>query len=199
MKSRTKLFLKFLLGVVIISVFLWLNLVYRIYKQSTINETQQADAIVVLGASQWNGQPSPVLQSRLDHALALYKLNLSDHFILTGGIGENNVMSESLAGKNYLIQQGIIEENIFIEEKSRTTWQNLKEVVNILEQHNFNSVILVSDGFHMFRLQRMAEDLEIINYISPVEKEVIKQNKLTNFKYIIRESVVYVLYRLFKI
>jgi len=199
MKSKVKLFLKFLFGLIIIFLFLWLSLIYRVYKYSIINEVQKADAIIVLGASQWNGQPSPVLKDRLDHALSLYEENLSDSFILTGGFGEDDNISESQAGKSYLMQKGITEENIFIEEKSKTTWQNLNEAVKIINQQDFNSIILVSDRFHMFRLKKMVNDLGVRNYISPVQDGIIEKDKITNFKYVVRESIVYILYRLFKI
>ena len=197
-KQRTKLLLKLLLGITIVSLFLWLNLVYKIYRQSIVNEVQKADAIIVLGASQWDGKPSPVFKDRLDHALSLYEKNSSDSFILTGGFGEDDNMSESQAGKSYLMQKGITEENIFIEEKSKTTWQNLNEAVKIINQQDFNSIILVSDGFHMFRLKKMANDLGIKNYIYPVQNGIIEKDKITNFKYVVRESIVYILYRLFK-
>ncbi|MFH0854813.1 MAG: YdcF family protein [bacterium] len=193
MKIRFK---KILFGLIIVVLCFFFIFIHKIYKQSVIDEAQKADVIVVLGASQWNGQPSPVLRNRLDHAYSLYRLKFSNKFILTGGVGEGENVSESQAGKNYLMQKGVEEENIFIEEKSKTTWQNLNEAKNILEQKKFNSIILVSDGFHMFRLKQMANDLEIENYISPVEAG---KNKLTNFKYVLRESVVYILYKLFKI
>lgn len=196
---KIKIFIKILIGLIIVFFLFWLNLIYRIYKYSFIDETQKANAIIVLGASQWNGKPSPVLKDRLDHALFIYKEKLSNNFILTGGIGENGNMSESQAGKNYLIEKGIAEESIFIEEISKTTWENLNEALKIAHQQNFNSVILASNKFHSFRIKKMANNLEIKNFISSVKNGIIEQNKFINFKYILRESAVYILYKIFKI
>ena len=196
--------MRILLCLIIISVVVGFSaLIFRIYKQSMIDEVLEThvsvDTLVVLGASQWNNQPSPVFKSRLDHAVDLYKDSYAPNIILTGGVGEGEVSSESSVGREYLISKGINKDVIYIEEQGRTSWQSLNQVARILKKQNLRSVILVSDGFHMMRLKKMAADLNIESYASPVKTGPVTKNKFEEFKYILRETLVYVAYLLFKI
>lgn len=191
--------LKIFFGLIIIAILGLGGLIEKIYSQVNKDEAQNADAIIVLGASQWNGQPSPVFQARLDQALDLYNKNLASNIILTGGIGEGEIISESEVGKNYLINKGIEAENILTEKFGRTSWQSLNGVVEILDKKNLHSIILVSDGFHLMRLKKMAKDLGLETYASPAKNSPIAQNKLAEFKYVLREAQVFILYLLFEI
>jgi len=191
-------FKKILLSLCIIFIVIYIILGLRIYYYSNIDETEKADAIVVLGAAQWSGQPSPVFKARLEHVLSLYKNRFSSKIILTGGIGKKETISEAQVGKEYLVEIGVDVEDVFMEDTGETSLQSLKEVVRISEEQNFKSVILVSDGFHIMRLKRMAKDLNINAFSSPVKKSSIS-SAYVNFKYIMREVSVYILYLLFKI
>jgi len=177
----------------------WISFLAKIYYYSDIDNRKKADSILVLGASQWNGEPSPVFKSRLDHAYGLYRDGYADSIILTGGTGKGEEISEAAAGKKYLVKKGIDGFKIFMEEKGRTSWQSLNEADKILKEHNFKSVILVSDGFHVMRLKKMTEDLGINSYGSPVKNGPVNNNWRALFKYVVRESVVYVLYLLFRV
>ncbi|MDP3015159.1 MAG: YdcF family protein [bacterium] len=192
-------FFRILLGLIILALIYYVWLIVKIYNQINIDEAQKAEAVVVLGASQWNNQPSPVLKTRLDYALSLYNQGLSSKIILTGGVGKGEIISESQVGKDYLIEKGVDSQNIFIEEKGHTSWQSLNQVAQILKEQNLNSIILVSDGFHMMRLNKMAKDLGIQAYGSRVIESPISKSKITEFKYIVREAWVYILYLLFEI
>jgi len=185
------LFLAILLG--------WIYLLGKIFYHSQIDTIEKADSIVVLGASQWSGEPSPVFKARLDHARDLYKEGYAGEIVLTGGVGEGEKISEAMAGKNYLTERGVGGSYIFMEEKGRTSWQSLKTVAGILKEQNLNSIIIVSDGFHMMRLGKMAEGLGIKSYSAPVKIGPVNNNWRAAIKYYIRESVVYVLYLLFKV
>ncbi len=193
-KNKFKIILAVLLVILVIG---WLVLVVLIYRQSAVDEAGSANAIVVLGAAQWGGAPSPIYKARLEQALSLYILYYAPHFILTGGIGEGENISEAAVGRSYLIAKGIPKEVIFIEEAGRTTWQSLNEAKKIIEEKNFKDIILVSDGFHMFRLKKMARDLGIQALVSPVKLNPI--GNFTKFRYIFRESYCYILYLLFRI
>ena len=190
---------KFFTGLMILIFIAIISLIAKIYSQANIDEARIADAIVVLGASQWNGKPSPVFKARLDHALDLYNKNLSQNIILTGGVGENEILSEAQVGKNYLVNKGINEKNIFTENIGLTSWQSLNEVVKILDSLDLNSIILTSDGFHIMRLKKMAKDLKIEAYSSPAPNSPIAKNKFIELKYILRETGVFFLYLLFEI
>jgi len=178
----------FLITVIVFSI-----LIFRIYDYSKIDEAQDADAIVVLGASQWNGDPSPVFKARLNHALYLYKNNYADKIILTGGTGKDAKISEAEAGKDYLINRGVDKDAFLMEKQGRTTLQSLKQVKSILESQKLSSLIFVSHDFHIMRAKNMCKDLGIRAFASPVASK----NKLSKFKYVLREAVVYVLYLVF--
>lgn len=170
-----------------------------IYRQSDMDEARSADAIVVMGASQWNGAPSPVFAARLDHAQDLHKAGYAQKIILTGGVGKGEKFSESSVGETYLVNKGLAKEDIFLEEIGRTSWQSLENIVNITKTQNIKSIILVSDGFHMFRLKKMARDLGIVSYASPAQNSPIVKNKTIESKYIAREVWVFLLYLAFNI
>lgn len=180
----------------IMAVTVFFILAGLIKRQSRIDEVKRADAIVVMGASQWNGEPSPVFKARLDHAHDLYKAGFAQKIILTGGMGEGEIFSESYIGKKYLIDNGAAAD-IFLEETGRTSWQSLKNIVNIIKEKNISSIILVSDGFHMFRLKKMMNDLGVVNYASPAKKSPIAGRAESN--YIAREVWVFVLYLAFNV
>lgn len=186
---------------VIISVLMLgeFYLIGKIYYYSQIRDAQFADAIIVLGASQWNGDPSPVFKARLDTAYDLYENKFSEKIFLTGGISKGEEISEARSGKNYLQEKGVREDKIFMEEKGTTSKESLDEVVHIMRKQNINSIILVSDGFHMMRLKKMANDLGIKAYVSPVRNGPINKNKFVQVKSYMRESWVYVLYLIFGI
>ncbi|MFA6106888.1 MAG: YdcF family protein [Patescibacteria group bacterium] len=194
-KRLKKIFLFSLLAVLSV----WFFILARIYYFSNIDNRQRADAIIVLGASQWNGEPSPVFRARLDQAVNLYREGLSGKIILTGGVGEGEETSEAVAGKNYLIKKGIDGASIFMEEKGRTTLQSLNEAEKILKEKNLNSVILVSDGFHIMRLGKMAKDIGLEYFYSPVKNGPIDNNWRAAAKCYVRESAVYILYLFFKV
>ncbi|MBU1046358.1 YdcF family protein [Patescibacteria group bacterium] len=188
-KSKFSIIILFFLILGLIGV---LGLVIGIYNFTDVDERQKVDAIVVMGASQWNGVPSPIFENRLEHAYELYNQGLAKYFILTGGVGEKAIFSESQIGRDYLVDKGIASEDIFIEENSRTSLQSLVEVRRILSDNNFENIIIVSDGFHMKRLMKMTSDMDLNAYFSAVSKNSI--GRLSEIKYVFREVVVYIIY-----
>ena len=134
-------------------------LAYQVWDQSHKDELHSADAIVVLGAAQYNGEPSPVFKARLDHAAFLYEENLSTTVIVTGGAQEGDRFTEAEAGEMYLSQQNIPTDAILLETEGKTTLQSLRNVRTIAEEHDINTVLLVSDPLHSERVKRIAQDL----------------------------------------
>ena len=167
----------------------------NVYRQGSLEEVRSADAIVVLGASQWNGAPSPVFRARLDNALQLYKGGYAPLIILTGGKGAGDAVSESQAGKEYLMRRGIDGSVILIEEQSRTTLQNLRYTAALLRGRNLNTILLVSHDFHMMRAKAMAIDLGMTAFSAPVKTK----NGIEKFKYSAREAWVYLLFLVFNV
>ena len=166
-------------------------MISNIYINSKSQDRKSVDAIVVLGASQWNGRPSPALKARLDHALELYKANVANYIILTGGIAKGDTISESRVGKNYLNKRGIANSKIIIEEDGKTTKESLKKVSEIKKKYDFKSILFVSHGYHLYRIKKIAADYDMGNvYSSSVE---IKDPE-RKFKLIFKESLITILY-----
>ena len=179
-------------SIALIFIFIiWLVLLANIYIQSFSNDKENVDAVVVPGASQWNGRPSPAFRSRLDRAISIYKSGFTKYIILTGGIAQGDTLSESSVGKRYLVKKGIPNSNILIEEKGTTTLESLTEVSNILSKKNIDSVLFVSHGYHIYRVKMMARDLDISN--SHASAVSIKDNK-KKVKLIVKESFIYIYY-----
>src|SRR3989338_2346486 len=138
-RYRVRIFLLCVSAVVTGYVVLIVN-VYRYRETQDIND---ADAIVVLGAAQWEGKPSPMFQARLDRAYVLYQNGVAPFIFITGGIGEGATLSDSRIGEEYLINTGIDEYVILTERQSRTTWQNLNQVKKVLSDKKLDSILLV--------------------------------------------------------
>ena len=170
-------------------------LIANIYYRGNISDIQKADAIIVLGAAQWDGKPSPIFQARLDQAQKLYAAAHAPRIIVTGGKTPRNTIADSRAGKDYLAQHRVNPDDVFTEDESRTTLQNLMFAREIMKTRQFRSAILVSHDFHMMRARHMAKDLGIIVFAAPVKTK----NQFAKLQYAAREAAVYAAYLLFHI
>lgn len=139
----------------------------EIERQSTIDEAQPADIIIVLGAAEYRGKPSPVLQGRLNHALFLYLKGLAPYILTTGGAGGDPVYTESEVGRAYLSERGVPSEAIVVEPEGATTMQSVNASAEIMRRMNLHSCIIVSDGYHIYRVKRLLEAHGIRVYGSP--------------------------------
>ncbi len=160
-----------LLGSLALAVVLLLAYLFWIAKQieqqSNQDEAQKADVIMVLGAAEYRGKPSPVLQARLNHALDLYRRELAPYLMTTGGAGGDPVFTEGEVGRAYLTKQGVPSEKILVEPAGSTTAQSVAAAVEIMRRMNLHSCLVVSDGYHIFRAKRMLENQGIQVYGSP--------------------------------
>lgn len=131
------------------------QLTLSVRDQAQKDEARPADAIVVLGAAEYSGRPSPVFRSRLDHAYDLYVRQLAPRVVTTGGSGGERVHTEAEVGRKYLAGRGIPVENIYIEREGSTTAQSTAASAEILKRMGWKTCILVSDGYHLYRAKRM--------------------------------------------
>ena len=131
------------------------------------DDARPADAIVVLGAAQYNGRPSPALEARLSHALALYRTGLADRIWVTGGRQEGDRYTEATTGYNWLRARGVPDAAIRKEVQGRTTWESLREVAHFEQRDGGGDVILVSGPAHALRLRGIADDLGLDAVVSP--------------------------------
>jgi uncharacterized SAM-binding protein YcdF (DUF218 family) len=139
----------------------------EIQQQSALDEAQSADAIIVLGAAEYRGKPSPVLEARLNHALFLYLKRMAPRIITTGGAGGDPVFTEGSVGRSYLAKLGVPPEAIVVEREGESTAQSVAAVVEIMRRMNLKSAIVVSDGYHIFRVKKMLESSGLKVYGSP--------------------------------
>jgi len=155
---------------------------------SQLDERQPADAIVVLGAAQYNGRPSPVLRARLDHALALYRDRLAPLILVAGGVGRGDTTSEAIVGRRYLIYHGVPADAVVAQGEGRTTMASMTAVSVWLRGRGLHRVILVSDPFHMFRLRLEARRTALEAYTSPTESSPISENPVLELRYLFAEG-----------
>ena len=171
------------------------SLFVRIWVEGQRDERRPADVIIVLGASQADGRPRPVLKARLDHALALYSDGEAPYLIFTGGKQQGDRFTEAETGRRYARDRGVPDSAIFLENHGRTTWQEMQAAAEIMRRERLHSAILVSDWFHAFRLHRMARDLGMNACVSPVPHSAVKSLSRRLFL-TAREVGAYALYRL---
>lgn len=163
MSSAGRVLIGGLLGLVLVAA--WTS--FRIQQQGSSDEQRPADAIVVLGAAQYNGWPSPVLQARLEQAVDLYRAGVAPFVIVTGGKRAGDWITEAGAAMIWVERAGIPSSAILIENRGRTTLQSLDAVAQILRDHGLTSAVFVSDRTHMLRVLRIATDLRIVAWGSP--------------------------------
>ncbi len=176
----------FILAVIVVTWVVSVSAVMFFSRQDT---ARQADAIVVLGAAQYVGRPSPVLRARLDHAVSLYKKGLAPKLVLTGGIGVGDTTSEAAVSRKYALSRGVPSSAIITENKGRTTRESMVAVATWLRAHNDTTVILVSDPFHMLRLTVLARRHGLVPLASPTRTSPISSSARQEWKYVLSESV----------
>jgi uncharacterized SAM-binding protein YcdF (DUF218 family) len=152
------------------------------------DQRRPADAIVVLGAAQYNGRPSPVLRARLDHALGLYREGLAPLVVVTGGVGVGDTTSEAKVGRRYLMSQGVPADAVAAEAVGRTTRASMDAVAARLRGRRISRVILVSDPFHMFRLRIEARRTALQAWTSPTESSPISSNPVLELRFLLAEG-----------
>jgi uncharacterized SAM-binding protein YcdF (DUF218 family) len=140
---------------------------FRIWETGNRDDRQNADAIVVLGAAQYNGRPSPVFRARLDHAVDLYETGVARYLVVTGGKAQGDRTTEAAAARAFAMARGVPAAAILVEDRGRTTLESLHAVAALLRDHQLSSAIFVSDRTHMLRVLRIARDEGITAHGSP--------------------------------
>jgi uncharacterized SAM-binding protein YcdF (DUF218 family) len=182
------------LGFVVAVGALYLGVTFvQVYRASRHDGARIADAIVVLGAAQYNGLPSPVLQDRLDHALELYNGGLADHIVVTGGRQEGDRFTEATAGYNYLRDHGVPDEALLKEVQGTNTYESLAASARFLRERGLTEVVMVTDGYHAYRVQAIARDLGLDATASPATSRLSRSSEA---RHLARETVAVALGRI---
>jgi uncharacterized SAM-binding protein YcdF (DUF218 family) len=189
MKPPSRLRKRIIAGALIAVTALWMISATAVMIWGARDKARESDAIVVLGAAQYVGRPSPVLRARLDHALDLWQRGLAPTLIFTGGTGIGDTTSEAAVSRNYALQHGVPDTAILMENEGRTTRESLAAVSAIMRDRQMRTAILVSDPFHMLRLRILSSQYGVDAYTSPTKTSPISANKAQALAYVLSESV----------
>jgi uncharacterized SAM-binding protein YcdF (DUF218 family) len=167
----------------------WAGWMGAVLLWSMLDQAHPAESIVVLGAAQYDGHPSPVLRARLDHAVDLWNHHMAQIVILTGGRGPGDTTSEAAVGRGYMRRHGVPDDAILLEDEGRTTRASLLAVSRMLNNRGMKTAILVSDPFHMLRLWILSRRFGFTPYTSPTRTSPISPNREERWRYMLSESV----------
>lgn len=169
----------------------------RVWEVGRQDHRPHADAIVVLGASQFNGRPSAVFAARLEHAVTLYRAGLAPVVMTVGGAQTGDVYSEGAAGANYLKAHGVPESATMPVGEGSDTLTSLRAASRVFDERDWKTAILVTDPWHELRSRRIAEDLGIDAATSPSRSGPVVHTRGTELRYIGRETLAFLYYRMF--
>ncbi len=177
------------------AILFWLSSMYEVYRYPYSAEIRPVDAVIVLGAAAWGNKPSPVFRERINHAITLYRTNMCRYIIFTGGKGFPQEPGESVIARDYAIKHGVDEHKIFIENKSKNTFENLFFARNVARNNGLETFAIVSDPYHLKRASLIAKrlDLDVIPAPTPSTRFTSTQKKLG---FLLRETYFLLLYRL---
>lgn len=157
-----------ILAILGIAVVVWLGgVIWLVSRQQYRDETRPADAIIVFGAAEYSGRPSPIFKARLDHAYTLFRQGMAPLIITTGGAAEDPRFSEGGVGRDYLVLRGVPDSAIIAETQSSDTSESAARIANILRANHLHTCLAVSDGYHLFRVKQMLEKQGVTVFASP--------------------------------
>ena len=187
--------LRLLLLLVFIVLLLWTVTALEIVHTASLQELHPADAIVVFGAAEYSGRPSPVLRARLDHALDLFHRGVAPVVITTGGAASDPVFSEGGVGRDYLMHHGVPERSLIAETQGRDTAESAERVAVIMRANGLHSCVAVSDAYHVFRIRKLLEHENVgAIYVAPradSQPHTLLQRGIA----VLREATSYLLWR----
>ena len=180
---------RILLGILLGLAIAYLVSFIAVLVVSRRDERRKSDAIVVLGAAQYNGRPSPVLRARLDHAITLYQEHYAPLIVVTGGTARGDTESEATVSRRYLLSRGVPGSAVVVRPEGRSTVASMEAVGKWLGERQLSSVLLVSDPFHMARLKCEARRMNLVPYTSPTETSPISSSRKRELGFIAAEAL----------
>jgi uncharacterized SAM-binding protein YcdF (DUF218 family) len=167
----------------------------RVVHTASLQEIHPADAIVVFGAAEYAGRPSPVLRARLDHALELFTRSVAPVIITTGGAAADPRFSEGGVGRDYLVRHGVPERSVIAETQGRDTSESAVRVAVIMRANGLRSCVAVSDAYHVFRIRKLLEHEGVARvYVAP-RPESRPRTTWQREVAVLREATSYLLWR----
>jgi len=169
---------------------------FRVWQVARTDDRNQADVVVVLGAAQYDGRPSSILQARLDHAGRLFSQGIAPVVVTVGGRQAGDTFTEASAGQRYLIDAGLPDDAVVAVETGSDTLSSLQAVAAAARDHGWRSAVIVSDPWHSLRARTMARDAGLDAWTSPTRSGPAVQTRQTQARYITRETAAMLYYRL---
>ena len=197
-RSAFRTLTRLLLGTVVIVMLVLGGTAFRIWQVARIDDRTPVDVAIVLGAAQYDGRPSDVLEARLEHARSLYAGGVVNYVLTVGGGQPGDAYTEAESGEMWLENHGVPKDRVIAVGTGSDTLISLESVAPIYRQHNWQSAVIVTDPWHEWRAQLMAHDAGINANVSPTHSGPIVQTREIQLRYIIRETGAVLFYRLFR-
>jgi uncharacterized SAM-binding protein YcdF (DUF218 family) len=195
-RRRGRWFFRLVVGGLVMALLVVGGTAFSVWHVARIDDRRPVDAVVVLGAAQYDGVPSSIFAARLRHAEALYEQGIAPRIVTTGGSRAGDVYTEAEAGRRYLIERGVPADAIVAVEAGSDTLGSLQAVAARAQQVGWHSVLLVSDPWHSLRARTMGRDNGLEVWTSPTRSGPVVQTRETQLRYIIRETGALLYYRL---
>lgn len=183
-------------GVLLIAALVVGGTGFRVWQVARTDDRGTADVVVVLGAAQYDGRPSSILQARLDHARRLYQQGIAPTVVTVGGRRTGDNFTEAQAGRRYLLDAGLPESAVVEVNSGSDTLTSLQAVATAAGEHRWHTAVIVSDPWHSLRARTMARDSGLTAYTSPTRRGPAVQTRETQARYIMRETAAMIYYRL---
>jgi uncharacterized SAM-binding protein YcdF (DUF218 family) len=187
--------IRLVLGAVLVGALVVGGTVFRVWQVARVDDRDRADVVVVLGAAQYDGTPSAVLGSRLDHAARLWRDGVAPVIVTVGGRRAGDIYTEAEAGRNYMTYYGVPEAAVVPIGEGRDTLESLRAVARRAGAAGWHTAVIVSDPWHSLRARTMADDLGLAAWTSPTRSGPIVQTRTIQARYIARESAALLHYR----
>lgn len=186
---------RLILGTVLVATLIVGGTFFRVWQVARVDDRHSADVVVVLGAAQYDGTPSAVLGSRLDHAARLWRDGVAPVIVTVGGRRDGDTYTEAVAGRNYLMSYGIPPDAVVPVGEGSDTLESLRAVARRADTEGWRTAVIVSDPWHSLRARTMADDLGLSAWTSPTRSGPIVQTRNIQAQYIVRESAALLHYR----
>jgi uncharacterized SAM-binding protein YcdF (DUF218 family) len=183
-------------GFVLVAFLVMGGTAFRVWQVARDDDRRPTDMIVVLGAAQYDGTPSDVLQARLEQALELYQQHMSQYIVTVGGKETGDSYTEAQAGKSWLSKNGVPANHIVDVDQGRDTLRSMQAVAAVAAQRGWRTALIVSDPWHSLRAMTMADDAGLRTWSSPTRSGPIVQTRSIQWEYIVRETGALLYYRL---
>ncbi|WP_285751022.1 YdcF family protein [Lentzea sp. NBRC 105346] len=193
-----RLLLRLVLGAIVVAVLVVGGTAFRVWQVARVDDWTRADVAIVLGAAQFNGVPSDVLEARLNHTLKLYRQGVVSYIATTGGKKPGDNYTEGEAGKIWLVDHGVPADHVLEVGEGSDTLGSLRAAANVAKAQGLKTAVIVSDPWHSLRARTMAEDAGLAAWTSPTRSGPNVQTRETQWFYIKRETGALLYYRLMK-